>query len=560
MGLLTNLVGMQRQYQQSKLDADTRAKEGFLDAAKFVLTDPASSDAAKAWARNSAVKLLSGIIDPAQAQGGKGKPGQKSKGQAAGGGIADFLKHGLLAGLTGGATNRDANQPSQQTQQALQQINRKRSLSNPYGRPGDASMALTTEQQQGRDEQTEMRAAKVKAKIDAANQAQKAYLDRQSDQDAYDDRVKQADAQHLEGRDRSIFVLTGKLPNEQKESATEKLVFDGPDGKELVLFRSPSSGKLFNLANREVPDPTARGYTLKSTGSQGDSGAELKEREAAEKIVADPKADPIRKKAAKDTLKHLNAVTQGATTRVVLEGLTAKDKGEQEAAAGDIAQGIIDGTIAPDRAGLGRNAGWMKVQSILEKKGFNLAKSELDWQAAKRYVGAMNSQQQIRIREAASTVSQMLPDLRAKYDSWKKAGAATGLKAFNRASLATAKNLPGPAGVAAQALDTQIADMTAELGQLYMGGNSPTDHALALAGRNLQGDWNEEQFNAALDLLHKNLGYRVNSIMNAGIAGMSEGSPYTPTGGAGVKTGEDKEYQGHTYHRDKAGDPWKLVK
>lgn len=31
-------------------------------------------------------------------------------------------------------------------------------------------------------------------------------------------------------------------------------------------------------------------------------------------------------------------------------------------------------------------------------------------------------------------------------------------------------------------------------------------------------------------------------------------------GGGGVSGGEDREYQGHTYHRDKAGDPWKLVK
>jgi hypothetical protein len=108
---------------------------------------------------------------------------------------------------------------------------------------------------------------------------------------------------------------------------------------------------------------------------------------------------------------------------------------------------------------------------------------------------------------------------------------------FNRAALQTAKNLPGKAGAAAQALDTQIADMVSELGQVYMGGNSPTDHALELAQRNLSGDWNQQQFDAAIKLLQTNLGYRVNSIMNAGIAGETPGSPYTPQGGAGVKDG-----------------------
>ena len=70
--------------------------------------------------------------------------------------------------------------------------------------------------------------------------------------------------------------------------------------------------------------------------------------------------------------------------------------------------------------------------------------------------------------------------------------------------------------------------MTSELGNVYMGGNSPTDHALTLAAKNLSADWSEGQLRAALTLARTNLRIRANSIKNVGVSGIDQ-SRYAPT-------------------------------
>ena len=75
-------------------------------------------------------------------------------------------------------------------------------------------------------------------------------------------------------------------------------------------------------------------------------------------------------------------------------------------------------------------------------------------------------------------------------------------------------------------LEAQIADVTSELANVYMGGNSPTDHALGLATKNLQANWSLEQLRSALDLSRKNLQIRSNSMKNVGVSGASSANPY----------------------------------
>ena len=61
-----------------------------------------------------------------------------------------------------------------------------------------------------------------------------------------------------------------------------------------------------------------------------------------------------------------------------------------------------------------------------------------------------------------------------------------------------------------------------------MGGNSPTDHALQLAGKNLSEDWDEKVLLDAVDRARKNVQIRRNSINNTGVAGASANNPYAP--------------------------------
>ena len=99
----------------------------------------------------------------------------------------------------------------------------------------------------------------------------------------------------------------------------------------------------------------------------------------------------------------------------------------------------------------------------------------------------------------------------------------------------------------AQQLMSQIADMQSELAVVYQGGNSMTDHGLALAKNNLDGAWSERVLRDTTNLARKNLLIRQNSIMQAAPVGMSEqgrqqygfsggGGDTTPAGGGGGGT------------------------
>jgi hypothetical protein len=99
------------------------------------------------------------------------------------------------------------------------------------------------------------------------------------------------------------------------------------------------------------------------------------------------------------------------------------------------------------------------------------------------------------------------------------------VRAVNHAAMLAAMN--GAFGTKAQQtatqLNGQITDVVSELGNAYMGGNSPTDHALALASKNLSGDWSHDQLKSMTGLARQNLTIRRNSIINA--------APITPGSG-----------------------------
>jgi hypothetical protein len=67
------------------------------------------------------------------------------------------------------------------------------------------------------------------------------------------------------------------------------------------------------------------------------------------------------------------------------------------------------------------------------------------------------------------------------------------------------ENLPGRAGAVAHALESQIADLNADIGNIYMGGNTPTDRGLELASKALSADWNDETFHEGLKQARSNV-------------------------------------------------------
>src|SRR5574340_176224 len=191
-----------------------------------------------------------------------------------------------------------------------------------------------------------------------------------------------------------------------------------------------------------------------------------------------------------------------------------------------LADGIEKGISPPDMKGLYKYGG--PVRAELAKRGYDLTSASRDWQGAQRYMSSLNGPQQLRLRQAVDAANGQLDVVSQLYDEWKQKGVSTGVKLFNRGALAAAKNMGGDAGAAAQALESQIALLTGELGNTLMGGNSPTDHALTLARNMLQGDWNEEQFKKGITQLRRDLQIRQNSLSSIGPAGVAPESPYAP--------------------------------
>lgn len=192
----------------------------------------------------------------------------------------------------------------------------------------------------------------------------------------------------------------------------------------------------------------------------------------------------------------------------------------------DIADGIERGELPPTVKGLYRNSS--PVLAELSRRGYDLAKSESDWNATQKHLATMNGAQQERLRQAVSFTKDSLGMIEDLYGQWKKVGPNSGVKLFNRAGLEAAKQLPGEAGSVATRLEAQINDLTSELGTVYKGGNSSTDESLKLAAGNLKGEWNEQTFGAAVKQIRQNLQIRENSIKNSRAAGVSDDSPYTP--------------------------------
>lgn len=206
--------------------------------------------------------------------------------------------------------------------------------------------------------------------------------------------------------------------------------------------------------------------------------------------------------------------------------------------AKEVAGAIIAGDQPPDLKGLYRYGA--SVRAELARNKYDLTKAQLDWQATSKHLATLNGPQQLRLRQAATTAYESLDLIEKLADAWKGGR----FQVLNRARLGAAKqgNIGGswtgtlPIGSngedvtkdwsaqeIATMLDAQITDVTSELGNVYMGGNSPTDHALSLAGKNLGSQWSEQTLRSAVALARTNLRYRLNSIQSAGVAGRGEG-------------------------------------
>lgn len=226
--------------------------------------------------------------------------------------------------------------------------------------------------------------------------------------------------------------------------------------------------------------------------------------------------------APADRLKRIEAESN-ARTRGALSGMSGAS-----GTAGEIADAIQQGLQPPELTGLYRLNG--PVRAELQKRKFDYTAANKDWKAVQRSIATLNGTQQTRLRQAIETAYSSLDVIDQLNDTLAKQVPRGRVKVLNRASMNAAMN--GAFGPEAQntatSLNAQITDVVSELGNAYMGGNSPTDHALSLAAKNLSADWSAPQLKALTQLARQNLSIRRNSIENA--------APITPGGGVPRET------------------------
>lgn len=197
--------------------------------------------------------------------------------------------------------------------------------------------------------------------------------------------------------------------------------------------------------------------------------------------------------------------------------------------AGAAAKAIYDGTQPPDLKNQRFAAG---VRQELERNGFNLSDAQIQWTAAQKNVAALNSTQQTRLRQAIGSAPHMLDNIESLYGEFEKLGGPSGFRIVNKATLAAAKQVPGRLGEVAQALEANIADLVSDLGTIYQGGNTPTEHAMHLALQNLDANWTPGQFRELLKQARKNIGYRLAAMDASGPVGTGGENRYAPKAAA----------------------------
>ncbi len=317
-----------------------------------------------------------------------------------------------------------------------------------------------------------------------------------------------------------------------------------------------------------IDDTKARPAVDEGPLQEGDTGRAIGVTKLASAGQENVLADNERQAAAnKQTAAHQEATEKYQQDvlkqTAIRDANTAKHQGTMEArmlangagASGagsnvkEMVAGMKDGTLPPVMPGRASKE-YVALNAEAHRQGYNLGEAATDWAATQKHVAALNGNQQLRLNQSINA----LPDLFDKVDELASKWKGGSFPPLNKANLLAAKNGaygPDVASVAV-ALEAQIADVTSDLAVVYMGGNSPTDHGLALASKSLNGDWNEKVLHDMVKLGKTNVTIRQNSIKNTGVSGASAHNPYA---GAAPKT--DTQGGGEMWTRDANG---KLVK
>lgn len=227
--------------------------------------------------------------------------------------------------------------------------------------------------------------------------------------------------------------------------------------------------------------------------------------------------------ARKAALEQEKAKTAAIPIEANAKMIQAQGGGVRMSDVQDSVRGMMDGSIPPQLPGRASKE-YTAILGEAKRQGYDLSRAVIDWNATQKHVASLNGAQQLRLNQAINQLPELLDSVESLATQWKGGQ----FPILNKANLAAAKGGaygPDAASIATR-LEAQIADVNGDLGAVYMGGNSPTDHALQLASKALNSDWDEKVMRDAIAQARENVRYRRNSINNTGVAGASANNPY----------------------------------
>lgn len=193
-----------------------------------------------------------------------------------------------------------------------------------------------------------------------------------------------------------------------------------------------------------------------------------------------------------------------------------------------IADGIADGSFPPDPSGYSRGQWGMVATSLRKRHQFDMTRAQVDWRTALRYYAGLNTNLQLRLRQAIENGFETARVAQETSDTLEGLVPRTSVTLLNRGLLTLAREggLGDEATAAAQRLVSFVNALQFELANVYMGGGVPTDQASHKAREIVNPDMSPMRLRAALNSARQELAIRRNAISQAGMV-----SPSNPPSG-----------------------------
>lgn len=274
----------------------------------------------------------------------------------------------------------------------------------------------------------------------------------------------------------------------------------------------------------------------------------------------------ITEKAIQRTAQAAKVVDPVAEQLKSLNVLLANQRLQQGGGGGEdtdtLAQMLVDGRATPgtlSKRATTYNATLARANKLsLDQTGkpINLNKLNLDFDAAKRFVGSMNSNQMVRFQGLAGSVVNTIDEVKRLGDELKQGS----IQKWNAAKRSTIQQVYGntPQSELAAQYMAAVNTLKEEFAGLVQGGYAPTDDAFKLANQQVNADFGVKDLNASLSEVQRLINYRIsafNDMAPRTIGGAEPTVGDVPTvakpASGGPQEGQIVTYQGKRVRIDK---------